>query len=121
MHKIFRGFSIVAACLLLVWMIGCKSNSSSPTAPSTSTPPAANTVAMAGNTFSPSSLTVPVHTTIAWNNNSSITHTSTSDVGIWNTGNIPAGSTAHTTFDSLGAFHYHCAIHPGMTGIITVQ
>jgi plastocyanin len=123
MNKIFRDFSVITASLLVVLMVGCKSDSSSPTAPSSgSPPPASNTVSMAGNTFSPSALTVAVHATVTWNNNSSITHTSTSDIaGKWDTGNISAGSTAHTIFDSTGTFHYHCTIHPGMTGTITVQ
>ncbi len=125
MYKLFSGFSLITASLLLVVFAGCKSNSNSPTSPSYgnagSGTPSANTVTMAGNAFSPPSLTVALHTTITWNNNSSIAHTSTSDNGKWNTGNIPAGSSAQTTFDSAGTYHYHCAYHSFMTGVITVQ
>jgi ABC-type glycerol-3-phosphate transport system substrate-binding protein len=103
------GATIMLAGSLLVFASGCKDNSSSPTAPPTSSS-SITTISMA------------VHTTITWNNNSSIAHTSTSDVaGKWDTGNIPAGSSKQTTFDSTGTFHYHCTYHSGMTGTITVQ
>jgi plastocyanin len=120
MYKLFFGFSVITASMLFVFVSGCKNNSSSPTAPPSDTP-STNTIAMAGNTFSPSSLTVAVHTTITWNNNSSTAHTSTSDIGKWNTGNIPAGSSKQTTFDSTGTYHYHCAYHSFMLGVIYVQ
>ena len=117
----FFSFSVITASMLLVFVSGCKSNSSSPTAPATSNPSNV-TVSMAGNTFSPASITVPVHTTIIWNNNSSIAHTSTSvPAGKWATGNIPAGTSKQTTFDSTGVYPYHCTYHSGMVGVITVQ
>jgi plastocyanin len=40
---------------------------------------------------------------------------------VWNTGNIAAGGTATTTFNTSGSFPYHCALHAGMKGTITVQ
>jgi plastocyanin len=120
MYKIYIGFSVIIISLLLLFIIGCKSNSSSPTGPSSNTP-STSIVSMAGNTFSPPSLTVAVHTTITWNNNSAIAHTSTSDIGKWDTGNIPAGSSSQTTFDSTGTYHYHCKYHSGMLGVIIVQ
>jgi plastocyanin len=120
MYKIYIGFSVIIVSLSLLFMAGCKSDSSNPAGPSSGNP-STNTISMTGSAFSPSSLTVAVHTTITWNNNSSIAHTSTSDTGIWNTGNIPAGSSSQTTFDSPGTFHYHCQYHQGMVGVITVQ
>ena len=120
MNKLFFGFSVITTSMLFVFVNGCKNNSSSPTAPPSSTP-STNTIAMAGNTFSPSSLTVAVHTTITWNNNSSSPHTSTSDIGKWSTPTIQPGSSAQTTFDSTGTYHYHCAFHSFMVGTIYVQ
>jgi plastocyanin len=122
MYKILFGFSLIISGFLLVFVTGCKDNASNPTAPSSGSPAALHTVAMAGNAFSPSALTVAAHTMVTWNNNSSTAHTSTSDIaGKWDTGNIPAGSSSQTTFDSIGTFHYHCTYHAGMTGTITVQ
>ena len=121
MYKLFFGLSMITASMLLVFVSGCKNNSSSPTAPSYGNSSTTNTISMSGNAFSPSSLTVPVHTTITWNNNSGAAHTSTSDTGVWDTGNIPVGSSKQTTFDAAGTYHYHCAYHSYMTGVIYVQ
>jgi plastocyanin len=127
MRKLFFGSTSAVTGLLLIFAMGCSKNSSSPTSPqygsnqSNSGTPSSNTVTTVGNVFTPSALTVAVHTTIIWDNNSAITHTSTSDNGKWNTGNISPGSSAQTIFDSTGTYHYHCNIHPGMTGTITVQ
>ncbi len=105
----------LAAALAL---FGC--SKSSPTSPSTSTP---NTVTMPNFTFSPANMTVARHTTVTWYNNSNVAHTSTSDNGLWNTGNIAPGASKTTTFDSVGTFHYTCTYHAamGMVGTITVQ
>ena len=70
------------------------------------------------------SMTVPVGTTITWRNNDATVHTSTSDTpGLWDTGNIPAGSSKTTKFGTAGTFTFHCVYHVsmGMTGSITVR
>jgi|WetSurMetagenome_2_1015567.scaffolds.fasta_scaffold05740_3 plastocyanin len=112
---------------------GCSSDSSNPyassaTGPSvtptpTPSPVAANTVLMAGSVFSPASITVAVGTTVTWKNNDGIAHTSTSDTGVWDTGNIPAGGSTTTTFNTAGQFPYHCTYHlaMGMKGVVIVQ
>jgi plastocyanin len=64
---------------------------------------------------------VPKGTTVTWTNNDLVVHTSTSDNGAWNSGNIAPGGTFSTTLDTAGTFVYHCAIHPGMVGTVTVQ
>jgi len=56
-----------------------------------------------------------------WTNNDTIAHTSTADGGAWNSGTIAAGGTFSRTFTAAGSFPYHCAIHPGMIGTVTVQ
>jgi plastocyanin len=101
---------------------GCsKSNPASPSSGSGNLN--ATTVTMPNFTFSPANLTIAKHTTVTWYNNSGIAHTSTSDDGLWDTGNIAAGVSKTTTFDSAGTFHYHCIYHAamGMVGTITVQ
>jgi plastocyanin len=104
---------------------GCSKDSSNPIYGS-STPapaPAPNTVLMAGMVFSPATITIPVGTTVTWKNNDGIAHTSTSDTGIWDTGNIPAGSSKTTTFGTKGTFPYNCTYHAsmGMKGTVVVQ
>jgi plastocyanin len=54
-------------------------------------------------------------------NNDSTTHTSTSNGGVWNSGNIAPGGSFKVSFQSTGTFPYHCMIHPNMVGTVTVQ
>jgi len=48
-------------------------------------------------------------------------HTSTADGGDWRSGTIAPGGTFTTTLQTAGTFTYHCTIHPGMVGTVTVQ
>jgi plastocyanin len=71
--------------------------------------------------FNPDQLDVAAGTTVTWTNTDSITHTSTSDGSGWNSGNIAPGGQFSMTFPNAGTFPYHCAIHPGMVGTVTVR
>lgn len=71
--------------------------------------------------FNPDDLSVTAGTTVTWTNTDSITHTSTSDGPGWNSANIAPGGQFSTMFPTPGTFHYHCAIHPGMIGTVTVH
>ncbi len=120
-------FGIVAFSTLVIMAVGCNSNSTSPYGGSGGgnsggTPPK-NTVNLTDYAFNPPSLTITRGTTVTWNNTSGLAHTSTSDNGAWDTGNIAAGSSATTTFNTAGTFSYHCTYHAamGMVGSITVQ
>lgn len=113
----------VFACSMML-VAGCsKSNSTSPYSYGNGGTNSTTTVTMPNLTFSPASLTIARHTTVTWYNNSGTGHTSTSDNGLWDSGNIPAGASKTTTFDSVGTFHYHCTYHAamGMVGTIIVQ
>ena len=103
----------------------CGSDSSSPTAPAPSAA-ADVTVTIQGNntinSYAPNPVTVRVGQTIAWRNADSITHTATQDSGGFNTGTIAAGAiSAATMMNTAGTFPYHCTIHPGMVGTVSVQ
>jgi plastocyanin len=76
------------------------------------------TVTVSNNLFTPSSLTVPVNTTVTWQWNSGGTaHTVTfSDL---DSGSKTEGTFVRT-FTAAGPFPYHCTIHPGMNGSVTV-
>jgi plastocyanin len=50
-----------------------------------------------------------------------VAHTSTSDAPGWNSGIIAPRATFTATLDTVGTFSYHCSIHPGMVGRITVR
>ena len=71
--------------------------------------------------FNPDALDVAVSTTVTWTNTDSISHTSTSDGAGWNSGAIAPRGQFSTTFSNAGTFPYHCSIHPGMVGTITVH
>ena len=74
------------------------------------------------NSFSPNPSTARVGQRVAWRNADSITHNATQDGGSFQSGNISAGSTSTpVTMNTPGTFAYHCTIHPGMVGTLTVQ
>jgi len=71
--------------------------------------------------FTPNPADVAVGTTVTWTNTDSISHTSTSDATGWNSGIVAPGGKFSFAFDKAGTFSYHCAIHPGMVGSVTVR
>jgi plastocyanin len=115
-------YVLIATSAVFLYLNGCKDTSTGPayTQP-VMTGQNTVTISMAGSAFSPASQTITRHTTIIWNNNSGITHTSTSNTNVWNTGDIAPGGSATTTFDSTGTYPYHCRYHSMMVGTITVQ
>ena len=93
--------------------------------------PANTFCATTSNKFSPTTLTVPTGTTVTWQNDTGVTHNV-----VWDdangqnaaaagdgTGNIGSFSTgSHTRMmTTAGTFGFHCTIHPGMNGSLTVQ
>jgi plastocyanin len=127
-------------CLLIFFLglttaCGSSGGSSTPTTPTpTPTTPApapatgtqnvsivVNSQGLGPNAYNPSPVTIAAGTTVRWTNNDTITHTSTSNTGVWSSGNLQPGGTFDFTFQTSGTFTYHCAIHPGMTGTVVVQ
>lgn len=72
--------------------------------------------------FSPSSLVVPVGTTVTWKNAGSVAHTVTGDdLAFDNSGPLDAGQSFSQTFTKPGTFIYRCGPHPYMVGTVVVQ
>lgn len=71
--------------------------------------------------FIPADLNIEVGTTVTWMNADRDSHTSTSDAPGWNSGTISPGRQFSFTFQTAGAFPYHCSFHPGMTGTVVVR
>ena len=71
--------------------------------------------------FSPTPVTINVGDTVKWTNHGSVTHTSTSNTGVWDSGNIAPGGTYSFTFTSVGTYPYHCKIHTYMTGVVSME
>ena len=92
--------------------------------PPTSTPPPA-TFSTAIIDFELKNISVPVGTTVVWENQDAAPHTSTSGVSPnpspgWDSGTLNTGQTFEHTFDQTGEFKFFCKIHPSMTATVTV-
>jgi plastocyanin len=97
-------------------------NKNSTTAPTSSTPAATNSVVIENFAFSPADITVKKGTTVSWTNKDSATHTVTENDGKTgpDSGNLATGKSYSFTYNTVGTFKYHCAIHPNMVGTVTV-
>ncbi|MBA3470746.1 MAG: lamin tail domain-containing protein [Herpetosiphonaceae bacterium] len=93
--------------------------SATPVTPS-ATPVGVTNVAISNFSFIPNNVTINVGTSVRWTNNDGAAHTSTSNTGVWNSGTLLTGQQFTFTFPTVGVFPYFCAIHPAMTGTVTV-
>jgi plastocyanin len=75
---------------------------------------------LGNSAFTPPDLSVPAGTTVTWMNSDRDSHTTTSDAPGWNSGTISANRQFSFTFQTPGAYPYHCSFHPGMVGRIVV-
>lgn len=77
--------------------------------------------------YIPSSVIVPVGTTITWSNDDTAAHTVTSGdltsgpIGKFDSGLFMAGKTFEFTFEETGTYPYYCQVHPWMTGKVIVE
>lgn len=71
--------------------------------------------------FQPDTLTINFGDSVTWTNNGTATHTTTSNTGVWNSGDLLHLQTFSFRFDTSGTFAYHCIHHTFMTGTITVN
>jgi len=69
--------------------------------------------------FNPDTITVKKGATVTWTNNDSAPHQIKSDT--FNSGALGNGQSFSYAFENAGTFDYSCAIHPSMTGTITVN
>ena len=125
---LFATTLVVVALLALVGE-SCKTDSSNPYGSTTgpvspapvNVPP--NTVLMSGMEFIPATITVSVGTTVTWSNSDAFAHTTTSNTGVWDSGNIAGGGSSAFKFTTPGTYPYQCTIHAamGMRGTVIVQ
>ncbi len=71
--------------------------------------------------FGPTSITVPVGTTVTWTNRDDMVHTVTASTRAFSSPGLETGETFSHTFDKPGTYQYFCALHPRMTGTVVVQ
>ena len=77
------------------------------------------TVEMQDFVFAPKTITIVAGTTVNWPNTGQAPHTSTSDTGLWDSGQKAAGESFSFTFREAGTFPYYCTLHgaPGGVGM----
>ena len=73
--------------------------------------------------FGPSTLTVPVGTTVTWSNRDDIPHTVTSsdDPKVFKSKVLDTDEKFSFTFTKSGTYPYFCSIHPKMTAKVIVE
>ena len=79
-----------------------------------------NAVTIVDFGFNPGTITVKAGTTVTWTN-TGVTHTVTSNTGLFDSGHLGSGDTFTFTFSKAGTYAYHCAIHSAMKGEVTVS
>jgi plastocyanin len=94
----------------------------------TSAPPAAavrpvsaNAVTILNFAFGPQVVMVKAGTTVHWTNHDAEAHTVTSNTGAFTSPVLQPGAGYSFTFTKPGTYHYHCSIHPFMTGMVMVS
>jgi len=71
--------------------------------------------------FGPTSITVPVGTTVTWINRDDIPHTVVSTEKVFKSKVLDTDEKFSYTFTKAGEYPYFCSIHPKMTGKVVVQ
>ncbi len=79
-------------------------------------------ISISSSKFSVSNLLVPQGAKVRWINNDSVDHQIVSDTaGKFSSNVLKSGDSFTFTFNELGTFGYHCALHPSMTGSLNVK
>ena len=72
-------------------------------------------------TFQPATIEVDAGASVTWTNEDSVPHTVTARTADFDSGVMQEGDSFSLVFDEPGTFDYFCAIHPSMTGRVTVS
>ncbi|HXG74854.1 MAG TPA: plastocyanin/azurin family copper-binding protein [Candidatus Nitrosotenuis sp.] len=76
--------------------------------------------------YLPNPVTVKTGAKVTWKNTDSAAHTVTSGKdatpdGTFDSSMVMAGKSFSYTFKTAGTYNYYCAVHPWMTGVVTVN
>ncbi|MEP6989527.1 MAG: plastocyanin/azurin family copper-binding protein [bacterium] len=86
------------------------------------TPTVTTSVTLQNTAFNPSSIQVSAGAVVTYTNSDGIAHNVTfSSATIGGTGDFTTGAKTLTMPTAAGSYDYHCSIHPGMTGSVTVK
>ncbi len=83
--------------------------------------PTATTVHIANFAFGPTTLTVAPGSTITWVNDDDDAHSIVADTGGFHSAALDTGDRYSFTFRTVGAYAYHCGLHPHMVARIVVR
>jgi plastocyanin len=101
---------------------GSVPESSSPPPPSAgASAPPTQAIEIVERAFVPSSLSVPIGTTVVWTDVSESPHTVTAADASFGSDILLPGLSFPNTFDTAGTFAYACRIHDEMQGVIVVE
>ena len=82
--------------------------------------PAATSASIDNFTFMPDTITIPVGTTVVWENDDDIVHTVVSLDGAFRSQALDTEDKFSFTFDKTGTFEYFCSLHPYMKAKVVV-
>lgn len=74
----------------------------------------------ANSPFFPTSISLPVGSTVNWTNKDHLTHTVTSFTNSFDSGLLSPDQSYTETFYRPGYYNYYCSIHPYMNGEINI-
>lgn len=140
-------FVMVGSIAVALAAQGCGSGATGPSAGNPTSPagpgvgPIIGAVAIYNSFFSPSVVQIEVGGSVTWTNFGPSRHSTVSDAGLWNSGQLfppsmggspsgspegdgydqPAGDTYTHIFTEPGLYPYHCGIHPGELGTVRVM
>lgn len=120
--KVSSGIAFLV--IIIAVMSGCQkvSDTNDPGGDPGETPgPGASEVFIQGFAFSPSTITVAANTTVTWTNKDGVSHTVTSNTGLFDSGLIGTNGTFSFKFAAAGTYPYHCTPHPAMTATVTAN
>ena len=72
-------------------------------------------------TFKPDTITVPVGTTVVWENKDDVPHTVVSLDRTFRSQALDTEDKFSFTFDKAGTFEYFCSLHPYMKAAVVVS
>lgn len=120
MKKTYWNLGIATIVILTAMLIG-RAQSPGPPAAAPSKPAAETGIKIDNFTFTPTSITVPVGSTVRWSNHDDIPHTVVSEDKSFMSKALDTDDNFSFTFTKPGTYSYYCSIHPRMTGKIIVQ
>lgn len=119
MKKTLWSLGIATVAILIAVAAGRSRTFGAAAAPQT---PAAETAVKIDNfSFSPSTVAVPVGSTVRWTNHDDVPHNVVNDDKSIKSKTLDTDENFSYTFTKPGTYSYFCSIHPRMTGKIVVQ